>query len=437
MLHGDAPAQSADAIDVARRNGLGVIDDPVQPFERHFAVDRLVDVERAPYGFVVGRVQAERPAVLSEEPHYRREIGLHARGHVGPRLEKILEVGRGVHEHFAGPVDAIQVVALARLHRFHPVGEIRELLSRALREEIGGEPHGQLLVPVQLGDDLVILRVVLKASAGVDHAGDAEPVQLAHELPGRIELLLVRQLRTLGECRIEDEGVGPRDQEARRIARLVAPDLARRRVGRVAGVADGAQGGAVEHRARVKVQHEHRGVGGGRVQLFQSRHALLGELKLGPAADHAHPMVHRRAPRLLAQHAHRVGERGHAVPPELEVVGEAPAYRVRVRIDQAGDHRAPVQLHHAGLGAPISHDRRGVAGRVNAAVLDRERVHERLAVVLRCDAAVHEEKIGGRSVRGRVRVSHWIERTGHPLASRIPLAVGSRHIGWRTQPQKA
>jgi hypothetical protein len=32
-------------------------------------------------------------------------------------------------------------------------------------------------------DDGVIVGVILKATAGVDGAGDAEPVELAHEVP--------------------------------------------------------------------------------------------------------------------------------------------------------------------------------------------------------------------------------------------------------------
>jgi len=118
------------------------------------------------------------------------------------------------------------------------------------------------------------------------------------------------------------------------------------------------------------------------------------ELEFGPAADHAHPLIRRSAPRLLAQHAHRVGERRHAIPPELEVVVQAPAYRMRVRIDQAGDHRTAIEFDDAGRRSLVGHDRSGVAGRVDETILDRERGDERLAIVLRCDAAVQGE--GGR-----------------------------------------
>ena len=67
---GDAAAQRADALDIARRDGFGVVDEPVQPGERHLAVDRLEHVQRARDSLVVRRVQPERPAVLGEEPDH-------------------------------------------------------------------------------------------------------------------------------------------------------------------------------------------------------------------------------------------------------------------------------------------------------------------------------------------------------------------------------
>ena len=96
-------------------------------------------------------------------------------------------------------------------------------------------------VGVQLLDDLVVLGVVLEAAAGVDGAGDAQAVQLAHEVAGRVDLVLGRQLRPLGQRRVEDRRVGLGEQQAGRVALRVALDLAARRVGRVLGVADGAQ----------------------------------------------------------------------------------------------------------------------------------------------------------------------------------------------------
>ena len=183
-----------------------------------------------------------------------------------------------------------------------------QLLLRLLREQVVGDADRELAVAVQLLDDLVVLGVVLETAAGVDHAGHAEPVQLAHEMPRRIHLVLGRQLRPLGERGVEDGRVGLGDQQAGRIAVRVAHDLAARGVRRVLGVADGAQRSAVEQRAVVEMQQEHRRVGRDGVDLVERRQPLLGELMFGEAADDAHPLRRRRACDLLLEHAHRVGQ---------------------------------------------------------------------------------------------------------------------------------
>ena len=43
----------------------------------------------------------------------------------------------------------------------------------------------------------VVLGIVLEAAAGIDHAGDAETIQLAHEMARGVLLVLRRQLRPL------------------------------------------------------------------------------------------------------------------------------------------------------------------------------------------------------------------------------------------------
>ena len=69
MLNGDPAAQSPDPFDVPIRNGFGVIEEPMQPVQRHFPVHLLVSVQRVFDRFVVGRVHAKRPTVLREERH--------------------------------------------------------------------------------------------------------------------------------------------------------------------------------------------------------------------------------------------------------------------------------------------------------------------------------------------------------------------------------
>ena len=265
-----------------------------RPVERNVPVDALEHVERARDRLVIGRVQPPRPAVLRQDAHDLFELALHLRRHVGTRLAEILEVGRREDQHLAGAVVAEVVVALLVFRRLRPVEEILLLALRLLREEIVGEADRELAVVGQLLDDRVVLRIVLKAAAGVDRAGHAEAVELAHEMARRVELILERQLRALGERRVEDAGIRLGEQQPGRIACGVAHDLAARRIGRVLGVADRAQRGAVEQRAVIEMQEEDRRVGRDGVELLDRRQALLGELMLGEAADHAHPLRRRR-----------------------------------------------------------------------------------------------------------------------------------------------
>ena len=207
-------------------------------------------------------MQAPRPAVRRQQPDHRLEVCLHVWRHVGPFDLEVLVVRRAVDQHLAGAVVAIGVVALPRPHLLGPALEVLELLLRLLREQVVGDAHGELAVAVQLLDDLIVLGVVLEATAGVDHAGHAEPVHLAHEVPRRVLLILGRQLRPLGERGVEDGRVRLRDQQSGRFAARAAHDLSAREVRRVLGVADGANRGAVQQRAIVEMQQEHRRIRG-------------------------------------------------------------------------------------------------------------------------------------------------------------------------------
>ena len=179
---------------------------------------------------------------------------------------------------------------------------------RLLREEIVGEADSELALFGQLLDDGVVVGIVLEAAAGIDGACDAEPVQLPHEMACRVDLVVERQFRPLGQRRIEDAGVGLGEQQAGRIAIGIADDLAARRVRRVLGVADGTERRAVEHGAVVEMQQEHRRVWCNGIQLVDGRQSLLGELMLGEATDDAHPLRRRRDGDLPLQHAHGVGQ---------------------------------------------------------------------------------------------------------------------------------
>ena len=83
VLDGDAAAQRLDPLQVPVGDRLGVVEEPVQAVERHVAVDRLEDVEEPADRLVVGGVQAERPALLGQQPHDGGQVRSSVRGRSG------------------------------------------------------------------------------------------------------------------------------------------------------------------------------------------------------------------------------------------------------------------------------------------------------------------------------------------------------------------
>lgn len=158
VLDGQPATERADAVDVARGDGLGVVDEPVQAVERNLAVDLLVHIQDAVDAFVVGGMDAERPPLLDQQPHHLFQLRLHAGRQFRARLVEQFEVGCGEHQHLAGTVVTQQVIALARGDDLAPVLEVLLFLALVLGEQVVGDAHGELAVAVQLLDDLVVLR---------------------------------------------------------------------------------------------------------------------------------------------------------------------------------------------------------------------------------------------------------------------------------------
>src|SRR6266852_5751196 len=96
------------------------------------------------------------------------------------------------------------------------------------------------------------------------------------------------------------------------------------------------------------MKHKHRCVRRGLVQLVQSWHAPLGELKLRPAAHHPDPLSGWGSPSLLSQHSQTVRERRHAIPAKFEIVVEPAANQVSMRIIQAWNGGPLVQIDELG-----------------------------------------------------------------------------------------
>ena len=84
------------------------------------------------------------------------------------------------------------------------------------------------------------------------------------------------------------------------------------------------------------------------------RQPLLGELVLGEAADHAHPLWRRRDRHLPLQHGHGVGKAAHAVPAQLHVEVEPAADDVEWLSIRPGITRRPLEIDHLRLRYPAA-----------------------------------------------------------------------------------
>ncbi|MNX89536.1 hypothetical protein D3C86_1215540 [compost metagenome] len=373
VLDGDPAAQRLDARQVARRHRLGVVEEPAQAIEGDLSVDGFEHVQVAPDRLVVGRMDPEGPALGDQQPHHPFKLRLHGRGQLGAGLDEVLEVRGRPDEVLAAALgdEAVgleHVVVLAGVRQLHPAREVLELMLSGLSEEVVGDPHGEQPFTGELAADRVVVGVVLGPAARVDRAGDAEAVELAQELPGGVALLLVRQPGDLGEGGVED-GSGRRgEHEARRIAFGVALEAPARHVGGLFVEPEGAEARTVDEGPVVEVQDEGGGVGQRLVDLVEGRQAPLLELVGRPAAHHPDPLA-GRCPRCLApEQVEGDRKRGDAVPAKLQVVVQAFANDVQVRVVEPRHHGPAPQVDDARAGLLVCQRVLGLTCREYSAV---------------------------------------------------------------------
>ena len=214
-----------------------------------------------------------------------------------------------------------------------------------MSEQVVGDAERHLAAFVELLDDRIILRVILKSTSGVNDTGEAEPVELSHKMTRRIHLVLRRQLWTFGERGVENRRVWPRNEQSGRIAFAVTLNFSARRIGSVPGITASAECRLVQQRAAIQVQDEYWRVGGGGVDFLQAWHPALGKLKFAPTPNHPHPLTRRRALCLFLQHPQSIRERRHAIPAELHVVVQAAANHMEMRVVEAGNDAAPIEVN--------------------------------------------------------------------------------------------
>src|SRR5260370_5223378 len=158
---------------------------------------------------------AKRPAILHEMANHRFQLAFHDRKHVRARHENVLEVRGREDKHLSCSVDTIEVVSVAGLCHFRPALKVSQFLFRPLRKEVICETNRQLAIAMQFVHYAIVVGIVLKSASSVDHAGDAEAVELAEEEPGGIQLIFAGELWALGERGIENVWVGVGNEKTR------------------------------------------------------------------------------------------------------------------------------------------------------------------------------------------------------------------------------
>jgi hypothetical protein len=108
------------------------------------------------------------------------------------RLQEVLEVGRRPGEVLAGTVHPQHGITGTGLGHRDPALVVGEFRACLLGKEVVGNAQGQFAVGVEFLDDLVVVGKVLAAATRIDHAGNAQAIQLAHEVARRVRLVLDR-----------------------------------------------------------------------------------------------------------------------------------------------------------------------------------------------------------------------------------------------------
>ncbi|MNL19658.1 hypothetical protein D3C87_1408710 [compost metagenome] len=207
MLGCDAATEGRNAVDGPVRDGFGMVEEPVQTFKRNILVDLLEDIKRTGNCLVIRGVHAPWPTVLGQNAHHFFEFAFHFRRHFRTWLAKVLEVRRGEDQHFSGTVVTEIVVALLVFDRRRPGEKVLLFFLGLLGEEIIGQTHRHLVLVREFLNDLVVIRVVLEATACINHTRYAKTIELTHEMAGGVDLVVERQLRPLGQRRIKNAGV--------------------------------------------------------------------------------------------------------------------------------------------------------------------------------------------------------------------------------------
>ena len=332
-----------------------MVDDKAR-LERLSLVHTLENSQKPINGFIVGRVNAERPFIGGQQFNDLFEFFFHDRSRIRPWFEEILKISGRPGKVLARAIHAQPIIARTGLGDPNPLLVVVQLLPGRLGKKVVGNAKRHLAFVVKLPHNVIIFRVVLPTTTSVNDRSNAKTIQFAHEVTGGIDLVFDRQFWPLRQGRIEDQRRWACDQHARRIAICITLNFAARRVWCVLVHAEGLQGGTVQQGAGIEVKYENWCVRSSLVDLIERRHPSLFELKLRPAAHNAHPLRRRGVIGLLAQHGQCIRNRRRVLPSQFHIVAETTPDQMGVTVIQSWNDTFSSEVDRLRGGRTVAHD---------------------------------------------------------------------------------
>ena len=192
-----------------------------------------------------------------------------------------------------------------------------------------------------------------------------------------------------------------RQQQPGGIADSVLDDLTARGIWSVLGVADDAQGRAIQQCPIIKMQNEHRRVRRNGIEFLDRRQTLFGKLTFGKTSYDPHPLRWRGHRNLTFEHTHGVSQRTYAVPAQFHVVVEPATDDVSVAVDQAWDRATSLQVNDFAAAPGEGHNLSLLPYRDEASIFNRYGICLGITSVERRELTVAENEIGLRPLSSR------------------------------------
>ena len=197
------------------------------------------------------------------------------------------------------PTNPEAVLIAQRRKGRSPAAIVIDLPPWHLRNDEHAKANAELAAASDCGNRAVHVGICLPGATRIDDAREPEPAEFAGKARDRCFRSGAGQ-RGHRALRCKDhrrQWVG-REHPGRSTGAVPLDDSAGR-ILRCRVEAEGLQPHLIHHRAVIEIENVRRTIRHGGIQLGESRHPSLGELKFGPAAADADPLAGRR-PRRLA-----------------------------------------------------------------------------------------------------------------------------------------